>query len=95
MKQFTNAVRPDNKKTGEGGIRTRGAHKGTLVFETSSISRSDTSPDSQPTGHRKYSTVRYLILQDVIYSEVKKPAFSIFINTKSVFNTISSQNNHR
>jgi hypothetical protein len=35
-----------SKKTGEGGIRTPGTRKGTLVFETSSISRSDTSPVS-------------------------------------------------
>ena len=32
------------RKNGEGGIRTRGTRKGTLVFETSSISHSDTSP---------------------------------------------------
>ena len=32
--------------TGEGGIRTRGTLSRTLVFETSSFSRSDTSPDS-------------------------------------------------
>ena len=30
--------------TGEGGIRTRGTVTRTLVFETSSLSRSDTSP---------------------------------------------------
>ena len=33
-------------KNGEGGIRTRGTVNSTLVFETSSISRSDTSPSS-------------------------------------------------
>ena len=32
-------------RNGEGGIRTRGALSGTLVFETSTISRSVTSPD--------------------------------------------------
>ncbi len=32
--------------TGEGGIRTRGTPKGTPVFETGSLSRSDTSPSS-------------------------------------------------
>ena len=46
---------PDNKKTtpngvvfglygGEGGIRTHGTRKGTLVFKTRSFNRSDTSP---------------------------------------------------
>ena len=32
-------------KNGEGGIRTPGALSRTLVFETSSISHSDTSPE--------------------------------------------------
>jgi hypothetical protein len=32
------------KQNGEGGIRTRGTPKGTPVFETGSLSRSDTSP---------------------------------------------------
>jgi hypothetical protein len=32
------------KQNGEGGIRTRGTQKGTPVFETGSLSRSDTSP---------------------------------------------------
>ena len=34
-------------KNGEGGIRTRGTLMSTLVFETSSISRSDTSPTAE------------------------------------------------
>ena len=32
------------KGNGEGGIRTRGTENRTLVFETSSLSHSDTSP---------------------------------------------------
>mgnify|MGYP001476218309 CR=1 FL=1 len=37
-------------RNGEGGIRTRGTASGTLVFETSSISHSDTSPCGCLTG---------------------------------------------
>ena len=36
------------RNNGEGGIRTRGAVTRTLVFETSSFSRSDTSPKPRP-----------------------------------------------
>ena len=52
VKNPENATNPRVSRTcsvpvrcnGEGGIRTRGAPKGTPVFETGSISHSDTSP---------------------------------------------------
>ena len=46
-------------KNGEGGIRTRGTVNRTLVFETSSISHSDTSPCSCR-NDRPHSTLHFL-----------------------------------
>ena len=48
--------RRESEKNGEGGIRTPGAVACTLVFETSSISHSDTSPGSRRGGGHRSPT---------------------------------------